>query len=130
MKITWDEIVANCKTLSQQLQGKRIWGVPRGGTIVTGILSYMGCVLSTGGAGPLSGDIIVDDIVDTGTTLGQYTREGFETAVLYVRKGCHLRPDLFVQIINHKEYLQFPWETTRGGILEGKLTHEYKGLVK
>ena len=40
--ISWDEAWALAETLAPTLQGDTVWGVPRGGAVVAGMLSRFG----------------------------------------------------------------------------------------
>lgn len=104
-KMEWSEVTYMVERLANRLQGKSLWGVRRGGQVVAAMMSYHGCKLAhTFG----SSDVIVDDIADTGRTLGATERF---TAVLVVRKGCDPMPDHWIMMLNVKDYVWFPWET-------------------
>lgn len=106
-KMTWDEVLDLCKQLTKKLHGKTIWGVPRGGSIVAGIMAFHGCELTTSMA-----EVIVDDIADTGLTLADFNYG--ETAALLVCKGCNPMPAYWVKLVDKtldvKSYYLFPWE--------------------
>jgi len=107
-KITWDQVIEGAKELAKQYQGKKIWGVPRGGIIVAAIMAHHGCELAPVAA---VADVIVDDIADTGRTLAAVvltTRQ--ECGVLFKRSGCNYIPDYTVNIMYDKGYVLFPWE--------------------
>ena len=85
MTISWTEIQYACKTLCDQMACTdkcvaRIWPIPRGGIIIAGLmLQYRPNWSISFGPVPQSGDIIVDDICDTGYTLKPYVDFGFRT---------------------------------------------------
>lgn len=101
---TWDEVTEMCKHLAKCYAHKRLWGVPRGGTIVAAIMSFHGCMLTRS---VHAAEVIIDDVADTGLTLADYPAP---TAVLFLRKGCDPQPTTFVKFIDTEEYLLMPWE--------------------
>jgi len=105
IEMTWKDIEEACKEIANWLQGRKIYGIPRSGTIVAGCLSFHGCELSPV---PTLGVVIVDDIADTGYTLQKYAE--WETAALFVRKGCSPQPTYFARIIKEDDYVLMPWE--------------------
>lgn len=107
LEVTWTEFKEMCITLARMLEGKVIWGVPRGGGIVEGVMCYYGCRNVTGGDEPL---VIVDDIADGGDTLKFYREKGHVTAALLVRYNCFPKPDAFIRIIDTDDYMLFPYE--------------------
>lgn len=110
--ITWESITEGCRILAKELQGRTVWGVPRGGVIVAGILSYMGCKLRLEPR-PWPGDVVVDDIADSGKTLKQYGDIGHVTAALFARScecGGSGVPDHYIYEADAYEYVLFPWE--------------------
>jgi len=104
-RISWEEVMRMSKILASGLQGKRIFGIPRGGLVVASIMSFYGSP-RTPDAG--SADIIVDDIACTGATLQAYDRT--PAATLIVRQGCDYIPTYWVTMLQVSEYILFPWE--------------------
>lgn len=112
-KITWNEIVNTIRELGNRLEdGSKIWGIPRNGLIIVGIMAHQNPSLKLQVCEtPRPGAIIVDDIYDTGKTLERYTSLGFTTASLYWRENCDNRkPNIFVDIVEDDSWLDFPWE--------------------
>lgn len=117
---TWDDVNKLCIELAKHLcaAGSTItfpWN--RGGYIVAGILSHYGCTLANSAA---AADVIVDDIADTGRTMATLFKQ--DAAVLIVRKGCVPYPTFAAKVIEHKNYVLFPWqdeETERREIATG-----------
>ena len=119
--LTWDEVMNSVLKMSRILKGRRVYGIPRGGTLVATLLSYQGCELVT--EPPTRLDVlghfniehfrnltIVDDIADTGETLNEWSSNGFTTAALFTREGCIL-PHHYTRLIKEKDYIKFPYET-------------------
>ncbi len=118
--ITWAELSDAVQTLAKMLSGKKVYGIPRGGAIVAGMLSYWGCELvellnphfPVGYAELFGLDeiIVVDDIADEGKTLAKWREKGFMTAALFVRRECKPQPNYFVKVIDEGDYILFPYE--------------------
>ena len=104
-KMDWNEVMWMVERLANELQGKFLWGVPRGGLLVATMMTYQGCKLASD---PARADVIVDDIADTGKTL---TKLAGETATLIVRQGCDPVPNYWIMLLNVEDYIWFPWET-------------------
>lgn len=103
-RISWPGVMQSAINLARRLKGKKIWGVPRGGTIVAALMAYHGCLLE---ADFEQADFVIDDIADTGTTLMSY---GEPTAALVVRNGCNTLPKYWSMMVATKQYILFPWE--------------------
>lgn len=95
--MSWDEVFEVLAPID--VPGKKIYGVPRGGMIAAGFLTYARPVTC-----PDKADLILDDIIDTGRTRARY------------RAAYPDKP--FVALIDklgsHKNlgWVIFPWETT------------------
>jgi len=92
--ITWQQITRRITAMKCANHGKRVYGVPRGGTIIAGL---MGNVVDD----PKNADIIVDDILDSGTT--------------YKRWKARFPKKKFIVAFNRNEFpqnawIEFPWE--------------------
>lgn len=103
-RVSWAEVMQSVNNLARRLPGKKIWGLKRGGLIVAALMTYRGCELV---AHHDNADVVIDDIADTGRTLG---RRRQTTAVLIVRHGCDPLPDFWSMMIATKDYILFPWE--------------------
>lgn len=105
--ISWEQVDNMIMRLAAKMRLKRVWGIPRGGSIVTTIMAFHGCtpVLYQKDA-----EAIVDDIADSGQTLHTYEEA---TAALVVRYGCDHLPDYWVTMIRTEDYILFPWEDTK-----------------
>ena len=117
--LTWDQIMEAVFSLSKKLQGRKVYGIPRGGTLIATLLSYRGCELTTDSpphylpsyAHCAPNTLFVDDIADSGETLQAFSTAGYETAALFVRRGCEPMPNFFSHIINAPGYVKFPYES-------------------
>lgn len=112
-KIDWDGVMQMVKILARRLEGKRIWGIPRGGQIVATLMAYHGCKLVKF---TTEAEVVVDDISDTGRTLYNRTHHttigklGLPTAALIIRRGCARLPEHYVALLCTEDYILFPWE--------------------
>jgi len=124
--LTWDQIMEAVFVLSKKLEGRSIYGIPRGGTLIATMLSYRGCKLTTEPPKtPIENIIIVDDIADSGETLKEWADKGFQTAALFFRGSCKHIPQFFSHIISAADYVKFPYES-RNEALSMEKKGEYK----
>ena len=87
---------------------QRVYGIPRGGAIVAGLLRQRGIRV----VGPDEADVIVDDIIDSGETARRYSeRYGKPIAVLVNKEQEGLMG----------VWVEFPWEGGREGDLRDGL---------
>jgi len=119
-KITWRQVGEGIRKISEALEGvtiRTVYGVPRGGLILGGLLSHqIRCLelCSTFGSANFNGQIVViDDIVDTGTTIRalrvRYPRAVF--ASLFLRTTCNPAGKIvFAFPAKPGDWLVFPWE--------------------
>jgi len=99
VNVSFDEVLELCRELSYKIgetsQGKdfQLWGVPRNGLIIAGLMSHCGN-FGIRKSPPFTpsfvenNTIVVDDIHDTGNTLTTYALRGMTTASLFWRKKC------------------------------------------
>ena len=106
MKLTWDEVLARLRKWEDRLfssmandDGVRVFGVPRGGMILTAFLTRGKAVPHPGQA-----HLILDDIADSGRTRRRYQQEypNIPFHVLYDKEGDCDDANL--------GWLVFPWE--------------------
>jgi len=107
IRVTWKKYLATCIKLAWMLKCEDVWGPPRSGFIVAGILSYYGCHLVQAADGNVT---IVDDVADSGHTLKRFREKGFKTSALFVRYNCNPKPDVFVEEIDTDDYILMPYE--------------------
>lgn len=110
--LTWNELMNTVLLLPKELWGRKVYGIPRGGTLIATLLSYQGCELVlTPPRSPRDDVIIVDDIADDGTTLGRWAKRDFQTLALFVRKWCDPLPDICGRTISEEGYIALPYES-------------------
>lgn len=112
--VSWEEIISCVRELAQMLPLARfIWGPPRNGIIIAGLIAHQRDDLEIADVPSVSDKdyIIVDDIHDSGDTLMVYKKAGFFTASLFWRKKEEdNKPDFFAETVDNNDYLVFPWE--------------------
>lgn len=95
MYFTWEDVYQRIEGLG--IQGKRVWGIPRGGAVVAGLAGRMGAVPV---ASPELAHFAVDDIVDSGQTARWvWQRYGLQTVALVDRRWQEV-----------DGWVHFPWE--------------------
>lgn len=134
MKVSWVAYETGVKNLVEQIQKskldlKYITGVPRGGLPLAVSLSHA-LDLQFIDFAPYPGvvpprTLVCDDICDTGRTLCDSmnlfnakniqgmrapTKNIVFSAALFYRANKLYQPDFFGFKLNHKKWLQFPWE--------------------
>lgn len=114
--LSWVEVMNSVLVLAKLLKGRQVYGVPRGGALIATLLSYQGCTLARN---PLEspfkgtkekGVVIVDDIADSGGTLGAFAVVGFQTAALIIKGECTPKPNFYAHCITEGDYIAFPFE--------------------
>ncbi len=95
--ITWDEIFIRAIKIKNKYPNANFWGVPRGGQVVAGIIgnavdNIQDC------------DVIVDDLIDSGSTKDRYKSFNKPFEVLINKKK---------EFTN--EWIVFPWEIKEEG---------------
>lgn len=95
--ITWDEIFIRAIKIKNKYPNANFWGVPRGGQVVAGIIgnavdNIQDC------------DVIVDDLIDSGSTKDRYKSFNKPFEVLINKKK---------EFTN--EWIVFPWEVKEEG---------------
>lgn len=61
--------------VNEQQQGLRIYGVPRGGAILAGLIYMNDPILVTIVSNPITAHVIIDDIIDSGETRDKYKEQ-------------------------------------------------------
>ena len=90
--ITWDEIFVRALKIKKKYPNSNFWGVPRGGQVVAGIIGNAVDKIE-------DSDVIVDDLIDSGTTQERYKNFKKPFEVLIDKKKEY-----------HNEWIVFPWE--------------------
>jgi GTP cyclohydrolase I len=92
-KITWEQVYHRLEEAIKDLpKGSKYYGVPRGGQIIAGMTGFAVDTIE-------EADFIIDDLIDSGTTLERYEK--------------YKKP--FISLIDKRkelqgEWLVFPWE--------------------
>ena len=122
---TWTEFDKSVNYIADQCKEKTfsgIYGVPRGGLCLAVALSHKLNIQLF--EKPLRNSLIVDDVFETGKTLGKFRNiEGANFFVLISKK----EPTWFntVDFTNNSEWIIFPWEN------ETNMNHEkYEYKIK
>jgi len=97
-QMSWIEVRARLDSLGIDKPDAKVYGVPRGGAVVVGFLQNATVVFD-----PKEADIILDDIIDTGTTRGDYFVKGHRNFVAVVDKQRDLGD-------SRLPWVTFPWE--------------------
>lgn len=95
MELSWSDVDQRIEAL--HLQDVRIWGIPRGGSIVAGLARQWGAIVV---ADPTEAEVIVDDIIDSGVTAVYYAGSHSVPVVALVDK----------QTEGIGSWVHFPWE--------------------
>lgn len=90
--ITWDEIFVRALKIKKKYPNSNFWGVPRGGQVVAGIIGNAVDKIE-------ECDVIVDDLIDSGTTQERYKNFKKPFEVLIDKKKEY-----------HNDWIVFPWE--------------------
>jgi len=90
--ITWDEVFVRALKIKKKYPNANFWGVPRGGQVVAGIIGNAVDKIE-------DCDVIVDDLIDSGTTQERYKNFKKPFEVLIDKKKEY-----------HNEWIVFPWE--------------------
>lgn len=142
--VSWDEIQDRCVQMARHLKAegrtfKRILAITRGGLFPAGIIAReLGihhvetiCIKTYGGKGEqdvgepellkpadpeyLKDTLIIDDLVDTGTTL-KYIKPMTENCyflAVFAKPMGEPMLDLYHMTIEQEKWVMFPWDTRR-----------------
>lgn len=92
-QVTWEQVYHRLDTITKDLPiGTKYYGVPRGGQIVAGMTGNAVDTIE-------DADVIIDDLIDSGSTLNQYSKYG-KPFIALIDKRKELQG----------EWLVFPWE--------------------
>ncbi len=107
VSLSWEDVDERLERLVPP-GTRKVYGIPRGGAIVAGLLRQRGIQL----VGPDEAEVIVDDIIDSGETAKRYSeRYGKPIAVLVNKEQEGLMG----------VWVEFPWEGGREGDLRDGL---------
>lgn len=108
--LTWEEVdefvdIVTIRYASRNLSG--VYGVPRGGSVLAVMLSHGLNIPYL--ASPCENCMVVDDISDSGLTLQQYRKKGYEIVTMYCHPETKVIPH-FYKNLKGDEWIVFPWE--------------------
>ena len=116
---TWDEIYDAARELANYISPDGpstrilVYGIPRGGWLAAMAVSTHRPDIIHLTDDPTEADWIIDDIMDSGTTLMRYNDEypGKNLAVI-VRHGEHSKDSKLkvFSVLNTDQWVEFPWE--------------------
>ena len=114
--LTWDDIDKSvdklCDKVDKDVTG--VFGIPRGDLIIAVMISHKLNIPYYDELRGLYGSkfLLVDDIADTGKTLGHYTGLGFGemvTGTIHYHKQSSIEPDYWVDE-KGDDWIVYPWE--------------------
>jgi len=115
LQLTWRDIQEQASNLAERQRlssaTKYVYGIPQGGAPVALMIAQLTGLEIVDQ--PITGQtLIVDDLVDTGSTLNRYHENGFQTDTLYRKPWSpkHLAPNATTV----EDWLGFPWERDDG----------------
>lgn len=98
--VGWDEVMEQVRAILPD-PGSKVYGVPRGGAVVAGLMKALRPSLSLVGL-PLLADVIVDDVLNTGATSTEVQEE--------VKGEIDFRVLFNRPLHNEEQWLRMPWE--------------------
>lgn len=106
--ITFDEVVKFIDELSEKAAGKYtgVYGIPRGGLILAVLYSYKNNIPLL--LAPQPGCLVIDDDIGTGLTIQAYVGK-YDTAVMYSRPECLVKPTYIHNYYDNETYKVFAW---------------------
>lgn len=114
--MSWQQFDNACLDLLNQMQNSSltansIYGIPRGGLCLAVRLSHLlNIQLITSEKDITKNTLIVDDVIDTGKTLEDYIKNGYQTATLYYKPHSKYKPDFYA--LTTDKWIVFCWEKT------------------
>lgn len=96
---------------------KSVYGVPRGGQHVALMFSVLSGLSMTNEIS--EGTLILDDVVDSGTTLSKYHGKGIALACLHVKPHSSVKPHFWVE--ETEDWLVYPWEVATNETIEDNI---------
>ena len=117
--LTWDGVMVAVELLAEKLpvdKYRYLWGLPRNGMILAGLLAHQRPDLKILFSIPqvftrTPETLIIDDIHDSGKAAHIWIRKGFSFATLFWRKkDPQDSPTYFIETVEDESWLRFPWE--------------------
>lgn len=120
IKYSWIQFEKDVAKLQKDLYThipffKNVYGIPKGGLVLATTLAYrLGKPLITDPSKITNKTLIVDDISDTGNTLGNHTKKYpnyYLVVTLFIHKLTMFLPNYFYRFKkSDKEWVVMPWE--------------------
>jgi GTP cyclohydrolase I len=114
-QLTWSDIQTAVDALCDRYQVSsaitKVYGVPQGGVPVALLVSW-GLGLTLVDTPEVGTTLIVDDLIDTGTTMQRYRDAGYKCDALY--RKPYSPTNLAPNAIEVDDWLAFPWEKDDG----------------
>lgn len=113
--LDWTTIVEACDRLASMLDTwrtpahTRVYGVPRGGMLPAALIAQRLGLPMTSSPSPHD-TLIIDDLIDGGSTLGPWVEQGYTCAVLYRKASSPTLPPTLVGQVLEDGWVVFPWE--------------------
>lgn len=109
-QLSWADFDDLCYRLAHNIQmsgykPRSIQGIARGGLVVAVRLSHIFGIPYS----PYIGELIVDDICDSGATLKAAQKPGCKTACLHTNPNSKIQPDFYVEE-KRVAWIVYPWE--------------------
>lgn len=130
--LSWDEIEDAVESLAHQIKqsGKKIGsmdGLARGGLIPAVMLSHkLGIPFMNENNNDEGYILIVDDICDTGETLGYYDIHDYIlTATIHHKQTAMVEPDFYYSLAPENKWIVYPWEQK-----DSKTIQDYKDATE
>jgi len=115
-KMTWDEVLSEIRIIAKRttkFHSKiKIWGIPRGGKIVEGLMISTNPQMYEAACSPEDADYFVDDIIDSGASAKRYQEKFNKGTIALVDRSQY---DAWIQ----KSWIIFPWEIGEVGAAPG-----------
>lgn len=108
INVTTEELKGYIKKTLEQ-KNPKIFGVPRGGIYIAYLIEAMGLGIIVDH--PQEADVIVDDLIDSGATMGKYKS-------LYPEKPFYAP----IRKTNKKNWILFPWDRSAETSIEDNVT--------
>ena len=112
-RISWEEFRKDVALLAEKIKasGRKyngLYGIPRGGALVAVMLSHL--LELPMQKEPTYGDLVVDDICDSGETCSKYLSYA-DVACVYYKPHSIIMPTFYAVEKELNTWIQFPYET-------------------
>ena len=111
--VSWEKVRVGVHEISKEARKRKysgIYGIPRGGLVPAVMLSHKLKVPLLSTLSEVKNVLIVDDISDTGKTLLEFKKRGYDIATLFYKEGSLVKPN-FWKYKKDTDWIVFPWES-------------------